>query len=108
MSESADALPETSDVWDFIDNGNVGFLVPLTATKSLDLLSCLHNVHIEMQRDVNLADEYLTSVVTAMVAAAEGQGDKIVDEIIIRDSMANFDQKYYDVIREQKNDNDNS
>lgn len=105
MSESEIVLPLDETIWDYVDTmeGSVG--VQVSDTKALDLLGALFDVwQCANAGDAKEAGELVIGIAALLIAAPLGQADKVWQELVVRESMKNFEIG----IREITNDDDKS
>lgn len=90
-SASMDELPEK--VWDFIKDNPKIIGMPITENKGIDLLNALRDIYKMIEIDQQVAQNMMTVLANILVAAAQGDGDKLVEEVLVQDAMADFDQQ---------------
>lgn len=103
VTESDDAYINDDDiyVWEFIEKNEKLIGIPITEEKSLDLLGALRAIKIAIEKsNLEEAGIMLDSVATALVAAAQGIGNKIVEEIIVAEAMEELDSNLKGILDE--------
>jgi len=103
VTESDDAYinDEGVYVWEFIENNQQLLGIPITEEKSLDLLGALRGIRIAIEKpNLEEARIMLDSVATALVAAVQGYGNKIVEEIIVAEAMEELDSNLKGILDE--------
>lgn len=91
--------PEDS-VWDYIKANPLLLGLPLSESKGIDLLSALKDVYEANKRDRQAAQMLLTLLANVLVAAVQGDGDEVVQEVLVQDAMIEFDDKLKEVLDE--------
>jgi hypothetical protein len=90
--------PET--VWEFIQENPLLLGLPLSESKGIDLLSALRDIYETNKKDQKAAQMLLTMLANVLVASAQGDGEEVVEEVIIQDAMLEFDTKLKGVLDE--------
>ena len=98
MSESENASMDS--VWNFVASNPRILGLPLTESKGLDLLSAMRDVYVEIDEDPEKAKVLLTLLATVLVAAAKGEGDEVVEEVIVSEAMVGIDKEIRKVLNE--------
>lgn len=80
-----------NDVWDFIAENPRIIGMPLSEQKGIDLLAALRDVHKTIDIDPKSAQVLLTLLANVLVASAQGDGDLIIEEVIVQEAMQNLD-----------------
>ena len=101
MSESENVSAEEADMWEYVKNNKqlIGF--PLSDSSGLDILSALADVYENIDKDPAGSKKMLTLIVTVMLSAISGYGDKIVGEIRVSSAMENFDESIKEILNEK-------
>lgn len=101
MSESEDVSAEEADIWEYVKNNKqlIGF--PLSDNSGLDILSALADVYENIDKDPTGSKKMLTLIVTVMLSAISGEGDKVVSEIRVSSAMENFDESIKEILNEK-------
>jgi len=101
MSESENASTDNLEaVWEHIKENPLIMGVPLSEHKGIDLLSALRDIYETNKKDPHSAQLLLTLLANVLVAAAQGDGDEVVEEVIVQDAMAKFDSESRKVLNE--------
>ena len=101
MSESENvSMDEIEEVWDFIEDNPQLLGLPLSENKGIDLLAALRDVYITSKKDVTSAQVLLTLLANVLVAAVQGDGEEVVEEVIVQDAMAQFEEQVRKVLDE--------
>ncbi len=99
MSELENA--STDEVWNYIAENPKILGLPLTETKGLDLLSAMRDVYLEMEEGhIDAAKVLLTLLATVLIAAAQGDGDEVLEEVIVSEAMVGIDKEIKKVLNE--------
>jgi len=103
MKKSENAWEDSEEidtVWDYIKENPVLLGLPLSESKGIDLLSALRDVYEANKRDQQAAQMLLTLLANVLVAAVQGDGEEVVEEVLIQDAMLEFDEKLKEVLDE--------
>lgn len=101
MSESENvSMDNTEGVWDYIKENPLILGLPLSESKGIDLLSALKDVYEANKRDQQTAQMLLTLLANVLVAAAQGDGEEVVEEVIVQDAMLEFDKQVKEILNE--------
>ena len=100
MSESENVSLNSLEVWDYIRDNPLILGLPLSNNKGLDLLTAMRDVYVEMDKDVYKAKVLLTLLATVLVASAQGDGEEVIEEVLVQDAMFNLDKELKGVLDE--------
>lgn len=102
MTKSENAWEDEREdtVWDYIKDNPLMLGLPLSETKGIDLLSALKDIYEANKRDRQAAQMLLTLLANVLVAAVQGDGEEVVEEVLIQDAMLEFDEKLREVLDE--------
>ena len=99
MSESENASMN-DDVWEFIADNPKIMGVPLTDNKGLDILSALRDVYMVTKQDPEAGMGLLTVLANVLVAAAQGEGSELLEEVTVFEAMMDFDTQVKEILDE--------
>lgn len=99
MSESESASMN-DDVWEFIADNPKIMGVPLTDNKGLDILSALRDVYMVTKQDPEVGMGLLTVLANVLVAAAQGEGSELLEEVTVFEAMIDFDTQVKEILDE--------
>ncbi|NDB57082.1 hypothetical protein EB001_01330 [bacterium] len=99
MSESESASMN-DDVWEFIADNPKIMGVPLTDNKGLDILSALRDVYMVTKQDPEVGMGLLTVLANVLVAAAQGEGSELLEEVTVFEAMMDFDTQVKEILDE--------
>lgn len=100
MSESENVSLDSLKVWDYIGENPLILGLPISDNKGLDLLSAMRDVYLEMDKDIYKAKVLLTLLASVLVASAQGDGDEVIEEVLVQDAMFNLDKELKGVLDE--------
>lgn len=80
------------DVWDYIKDNPRIIGLPVSEQKGIDLLSALRDVYKTIDIDPKAAQVLLSLLANVLVASAQGEGDAIIEEVIVQEAMLNLDE----------------
>jgi hypothetical protein len=100
MSESEKLLPLDETLWDYIKGMDGTLGIPVSDTKTLDLIGALYDIYWAIKSDVNEAESLVIGLTALLLAAPLGQAEKVWQELIVNDSMKNFELQAKKVLDE--------
>jgi uncharacterized protein YtpQ (UPF0354 family) len=100
MNESED-VSLNDEVWDFIRDHPRMLGLPISDKQGLDLLSAMRDVYLELNVNVDSAKRMMTMLVGVLIAASQGEGDKIIEEVLVQEAMFNMDNNLKDILNEK-------
>ena len=100
MNESENVSLDNEKVWDYIKDNPLLLGLPISDNKGLDLLSAMRDVYLEMDKDVYKAKVLLTLLATVLVASSQGDGDEVIEEVLVQDAMFSLDKELKGVLDE--------
>ena len=100
MSESENVSQDEETVWDYIKDNPRLLGLPITEKKGIDLLSALRDIYVVNKIDRTAAQTLLTLLANVLVAASQGDGEEVIEEVMVQDAMVNFDNKIREVLDE--------
>jgi hypothetical protein len=100
MSESENVSLDSLEVWDYIAENPLILGLPISDNKGLDLLAAMRDVYLEMDKDVYKAKVLLTLLATVLVASTQGDGEEVIEEVLVQDAMFNIDNELKGVLDE--------
>lgn len=103
MSESRDVLPVDDKIWDYVEkmDGAIGINL---GSRTLDLTGALYDIYYTTKKDKKSGLELLNGLAALLVAASESpdQVERVWQELIVKESMKNFELRAQEVIDEGK------
>lgn len=103
MSESKDVLPIDEKIWDRVANmeGAIGINL---GERILDLTGALYDIYHTTEKNKKLGMELLNGLAALLVAGSESpdQVERVWQELIVKESMKNFELRAQEVIDEGK------
>ena len=97
MSESEESLLK-EDIWEYIKDNPRLIGIPLSDNKGLDILNALRDIW-EL-KTVEAKNSGLKVLAEVMLAAAEGKGNEIVEEVLVQEAMIDIDDNLKVVLDE--------
>ena len=98
MSESESV---SSEVWNYIKENPRIIGLPIAGDTGLDVLNAMRDIYEKIQDDPKIAADMLTMLAGVILAAAQGDGKEIIDEVIIASAMHEFDSGVKDILNEK-------
>lgn len=99
MSESEESLLK-EDIWEYIKNNPRLIGIPLSDNKGLDILNALRDIWV--LKTVEAKNSGLKVLAEVMLAAAEGKGNQIVEEVLVQEAMIDIDDNLRMVLDERQ------
>jgi len=100
MSESADVFQDNDEFWDYFKDNPRIVGIPVSEHKGLDLLSALRDVREAYKKEPYIGDTMLTLLGSLLAGVANGEGDEMVEEVIVSEAMVNVDSELKKVLDE--------
>ena len=100
MSELED-VSSNSEVWDFIKDHPRMLGLPISDKQGLDLLSAMRDIYVELDVNVESAKRMMTMLAGVLIASTQGEGDKIIEEVLVQEAMFNIDDNIKDILNEK-------
>jgi len=100
MSELED-VSSNSEVWDFIKDHPRMLGLPISDKQGLDLLSAMRDIYVELDVNVDSAKRMMTMLAGVLIASTQGEGDKIIEEVLVQEAMFNIDDNIKDILNEK-------
>ena len=101
MKESENSYPENNDsFWDYVKE-NPGIIgLPVSENKGIDILGALRDIREAYKVNGIKGDIMLTLLGSLLVGAAQGKGDKMIEEVIVSEAMDSFDTHFKGILDE--------
>lgn len=101
MSESENvSMDDMEAVWNHIEENPLLLGIPLSDSKGLDLLSALRDIYMTNKNNQEGAQVLLTLLANVLVAASQGDGEEVVEEVIVTEAMMQFENQVKEVLDE--------
>jgi hypothetical protein len=101
MKESESASYDNEvDVWDYIRDNPMLMGLPISETKGIDILAALRDIYVALGEDVTQSKTLLSLLATVLVAAAEGQGKEVMEEVMVMEAMQKLDNNLKGILDE--------
>lgn len=97
MSESEESLVR-ENIWEYIKQNPRLIGVPLSDNKGLDILNALRDIWTLKTADAK--NSGLTLLAEVLLAAAEGKGNQMVEEVLVQEAMIDIDDNLRMVLDE--------
>lgn len=103
MTESTDASAPLNDkdIWNYIKDNPRLVGIQVSESNGLDLLTALYDIWLEINSNPERASKMLTILASVLVSASTGEGDKVVEELIVQYAMSDFDTTMKDILNEE-------
>jgi len=100
MSESEKLLPLDDTLWDYVKgiDGTLG--IPVSESKTLDLIGALYDIYWAIKTEDEDAKDLVIALTALLLAAPLGQAERVWEEIVVKDSMKNFELQAKKVLDE--------
>lgn len=96
MTKSENAWEDREEmerVWSYIKDNPLIIGLPVSERRGIDLLSALRDIYEVNKTSTDNAQILLTMLANVLVAAAQGDGEQIVEEVLVQDAMLQFEDK---------------
>ena len=97
MSESNESYLK-EDIWGYRKEHPRLIGIPLSDNKGLDILNALRDIYVLKIADAK--NSGLTLLAEVILAAAEGKGNEIVEEVLVHEAMIDIDDNLRMVLDE--------
>jgi len=101
MSESDNALPLDSTIWEHIAHMDFTIGIPISENKTLNILGALEDIYNTIDTDIDEAKQCLVALAAIFVASRHDKADMIWEELSVQESMANFDTGIQEILNEK-------
>jgi hypothetical protein len=101
MSESDAVYQNDKTIWDFIKDNPRAIGVPISDKQGLDLLNALRDVYLEIDLNSDNAKGMLTMLASVLIAAAQGDGQQVIEEVLVQEAMFKFDDNVKEILDEK-------
>jgi hypothetical protein len=101
MSESESVYQADEKVWDYIKENPRAIGIPITEKQGLDILNALRDIYNQNKVNPKLANDMLTMLAGVLLAAAQGDGAEIIEEVLVQEAMFKFDENIREVLNEE-------
>lgn len=101
MTKSDDAfLNKGEEIWEFIKEHPRYMGIPISDKRGLDILNALRDIWLANKTNPNQASNMLTMLAAVLVSASSGQGEQMVQEVLIHEAMIDFDEQAKGLLNE--------
>lgn len=100
MSESANVFQDNDEFWDYVAEHPRVLGIPVSETKGLDLLNALRDVRMAYQKDLDMGDTMLTLLGTLLLGIVNGDGEQMLEEVIVSEAMVDLDTNLKEILDE--------
>lgn len=100
MTESTNAFQHNDKFWDYVKDNPLLVGISVSDKKGLDLLSALRDVRETYKKNPEAGDTMLTLLGTLLAGVASGEGDEMVEEVLVQEAMINLDTELKGVLDE--------
>ena len=97
MSESNESYLK-ENIWEYIKEHPRLIGIPLSDNKGLDILNALRDIYVLKTADAK--NSGLTVLAEVILAAAEGKGNQIVEDVLVQEAMIDIDDSLRMVLDE--------
>jgi hypothetical protein len=87
-------------VWDYIKENPRLIGLPLSERRGIDLLSALKDIYETNKINTDAAQVLLTLLANVLVAASQGDGEEVIEEVLVQDAMLQFESKMKEILNE--------
>ena len=101
MSESDNALPLDSTIWQHIAHMDFTIGIPVSENKTLNILGALEDIYDVVDTDPDEAKQCIIALAAIFVASRHDKADLVWEELSVQESMANFDEGIREILNEK-------
>jgi len=102
VSESINVFQDNNEFWDYVKENPRVLGIPVSDNKGLDLLNALRDVREAYQKDVQIGDTMLTLLGSLLVGIVNGEGEQMIEEVIVSEAMVNMDKTLKEILDEEQ------
>lgn len=100
MKESENVFQDNNKFWDYIKENPRTLGIPVSETKGLDLLNAMRDVRQAYLKDIATGDTMMTLLSSLLVGIGQGEGEQMVEEVIVSEAMVNIDTSLKEILDE--------
>jgi hypothetical protein len=100
MSESINVFQDNDEFWDYVKENPRVLGIPVSEHKGLDLLSALKDVREAYKKDAQIGDTMLTLLGSLLLGIVNGEGEAMIEEVIVSEAMVGIDKEIKKVLNE--------
>ena len=100
MSESINVFQDNNEFWDYVKENPRVLGIPVSDNKGLDLLNALRDVREAYRKDIEIGDTMLTLLGTLLVGIVNGDGEQMLEEVIVSEAMVDIDTSLKEILDE--------
>ena len=101
MSESDNALPLDSTIWEHIAHMDFTIGIPVSENKTLNILGALEDIYDVVDKDPDEAKQCIIALAAIFVASRHDKADLVWEELSVQESMAKFDEGIREILNEK-------
>ena len=100
MSESINVFQDNNEFWDYVKENPRVLGIPVSDNKGLDLLNALRDVREAYRKDLEIGDTMLTLLGTLLLGIVNGDGEQMLEEVIVSEAMVDIDTSLKEILDE--------
>lgn len=100
MSESPNVFQGNDDFWNHVKENPKMLGIPVTEAKGLDLLNALRDIREAYKENAERGDTMLTILGTLLMGIANGDGEQMLEEVIVSEAMVDLDTSLKEILNE--------
>ena len=100
MSESINVFQDNNEFWDYVKENPRVLGIPVSENKGLDLLNALRDVREAYRVNPEIGDTMLTLLGTLLVGIVNGDGEQMLEEVIVSEAMVDIDTSLKEILDE--------
>jgi len=101
MSGLENVFRDNDEFWQYVKENPRMVGIPVSENKGLDLLGALRDVREAYKKDTEIGDTMLTLLGTLLMGTANGEGEQMIEEIIVSEAMVDIDNGLKEVLDEE-------
>jgi hypothetical protein len=100
MTESENVYQNPNEVWDYIAANPKLMAIQVSSNQGLDLLNALRDIWMQIIDSPEQAADMLTMLVAVILSSIHGNGDEVIEELLVEDAKQNFDKGIAEILDE--------
>lgn len=101
MNESENVLPLDNSFWKHCEHLNFTIALPVSETRMMDVIQVLKDIYFTIDEDVEEGKKLIITMAAILVAAKDGNADKVWEELSVQEAMKNVDNYIKDILNEK-------
>ena len=100
-NESENALPLDDSFWEHLKHADFVVAFPVSETRNLNVMEALRDIYYSIDKNPEEAKFLLTAFAGIIVAAKQGKGNEVYNEIVIAAAKLEMDDALKELLDEK-------